>query len=634
MHRSKSCGPDNILNEFLMGGKDVLCKYLHTIFNVIFQSGHFPQSWSDGIIIPLHKKGSIHEVNNYRDITLLSCLGKLFTKILNSRLTEWAENYYIYIEGQAGFRSGMGTVDNIFVLHSLITHFINNGSKLFCAFVDFSKAFDYVVRDNLWYKLIQLGVRGNMLNIIRSMYKCTKSFVKSFGSLSEPFICQTGVRQGESLSPFLFAMYINDLEEVFITKGVAGIDTGLMELFILLYADDIVLMAENEADLQHCLEVLHEYCTRWKLSVNASKTKIVVFHKGRLPNNIHFKYGEQNIEIVTNFFYLGAVFTCGGSFMEMQKTLAGYAQNAVFKMKRYLQSFVSLKPSHVCSIFDKLIHPVLNYSCEVWGFIQATAIERVHLKFCKQLLGVKQSCQNDFVYGELGRFPLIVHRHYRIVKYWLKILKLPDRKYVKLCYKMLLYDADINPNKKNWAISVRELLFHLGYGHIWLSQSVGDEKLFLCQLRQRLQDVSMQEWYARINESSRASLYKHAFDVFGYKLYLDIVSIEKFRFSLTRLRTSSHRLCIEAGRWAKSNPIVLENRKCFQCDDIEDEYHFVLVCPVYRELRRQFIPQYYRTNPSMFKFIELLKSDQQSILRNFAMYCEKAFHQRNVCLYG
>ena len=109
-------------------------------------SGHFPQSWVDGCTITLHQKGSINNANNYRGMTLLSCLGKLFTHIPNSRLSNWADNYriYIYIEGQFGFRFCMGTIDNMFVLHSVINHIVNNNNKIFCAFVDFSKAFDYV----------------------------------------------------------------------------------------------------------------------------------------------------------------------------------------------------------------------------------------------------------------------------------------------------------------------------------------------------------------------------------------------------------------------------------------------------------------------------------------------------------
>lgn len=169
---------------------------------MVFNQGYFPVCWSEGYIVPIHKKGSLNNVENYRGITLLSVLGKLFTRVLNNRLSEWAENYYIYIEAQAGFRSNMSTVDNIFVLHGLITHLINEGRKLYCGFIDFTKAFDFVSRDVIWYKLIKLGVRGKMLNIVKSIYEQVKSKVKYNNSLSETFDCYLGVRHGECLSPF------------------------------------------------------------------------------------------------------------------------------------------------------------------------------------------------------------------------------------------------------------------------------------------------------------------------------------------------------------------------------------------------------------------------------------------------
>ena len=87
-------------------------------------------------------------------------MGKKFSRILNNRLTKWAEEYYVYIEDQAGFRECIGTVDNLFVLHGLISHTLNKTEKLICTFVDFTKTFDYVVRDILLYKLIKFGVRG------------------------------------------------------------------------------------------------------------------------------------------------------------------------------------------------------------------------------------------------------------------------------------------------------------------------------------------------------------------------------------------------------------------------------------------------------------------------------------------
>ena len=103
--------------NFFINGKETLCPYFHILFNKIFLSGYFPESWSAGEIIPLHKKGDKNNVDNYRSITLLSTLGKLFSRILNNRLSTWAETYSVYIEAQAGFREHMSTTDNSFVLH-------------------------------------------------------------------------------------------------------------------------------------------------------------------------------------------------------------------------------------------------------------------------------------------------------------------------------------------------------------------------------------------------------------------------------------------------------------------------------------------------------------------------------------
>ena len=122
------------------------------------------------MIVPLHKKGSINVTDNYRAITLLSVLGKLPTRILNNKISEWAENYLVLIETQAGFRPGTSTIDNIFVLHGLISHILNQGSKLYRAFVDYTKAFDYIIHENLWYEIIKYGLRGKIFNITISMY--------------------------------------------------------------------------------------------------------------------------------------------------------------------------------------------------------------------------------------------------------------------------------------------------------------------------------------------------------------------------------------------------------------------------------------------------------------------------------
>ena len=112
------------------------------------------------------------------------------------------------------------------------------------------------------------------------MYRDVKSEVKFDNKLSDEFSCMTGVRQGECLSPTLFAIYINDIEKEFITKGADGVDIGFKKLFLLLYADDIVINSESANDLQKGLDILNEYCQRCKLCVNQNKSKILIFRKG------------------------------------------------------------------------------------------------------------------------------------------------------------------------------------------------------------------------------------------------------------------------------------------------------------------------------------------------------------------
>ena len=212
--------------------------------------------------------GDKANVQNYRGITLLSTLSKLFTRIFNNRLTSCAEEYCIDIEAQAGFRQHMSTVDNVFVLNSLISHALNSGKKLYCSFIDFSKAVDYVVKDILWHKLLNIGARVKMFDIIVSIYHNIRSRVKYNNCPSDSFSCQLGVRQGECLSPFLFAIYVNDIENEFISKDANGIDIDVLKIFLLLYADDIIIFAESADDLQNGLDIPYDYCQYWQIKGN------------------------------------------------------------------------------------------------------------------------------------------------------------------------------------------------------------------------------------------------------------------------------------------------------------------------------------------------------------------------------
>ena len=215
-------------------------------------------------------------------------MGKLF--ILSERLNSFSDNFLILNENQTGFRHGYSTIDNIFTLYSFFEVLKVKEIKLYCAFIDFEKAFDNVWRTGLWQKCIHNNINGNICDVIRNMYKNIKSNIIFNKNISEYFPCEMGVTQGENLSPFLFALFLNDVEDYLSRHDVLGLHTIsdvledelnlLMRIFILLYAEDSALMAETPKDLQKQLYHFYQYCESWRLKVNVNKTKILCFTNG------------------------------------------------------------------------------------------------------------------------------------------------------------------------------------------------------------------------------------------------------------------------------------------------------------------------------------------------------------------
>ena len=136
--------------------------------------------------------------------------------------------------------------------------------------------------DNLWFKLIHLGLRGNILNIIKSIYESIKSRVKFCDKLGNEFFCSLGVRQGECFSPLLFSLFVIDIEDHFSHSGFEGLELHMFKIFLLLYADDIVIFANSAEELQYGLDSLPVYCNRWRMKVNVSKTELLILRKGGL----------------------------------------------------------------------------------------------------------------------------------------------------------------------------------------------------------------------------------------------------------------------------------------------------------------------------------------------------------------
>ena len=189
----------------------------------------------------------------YRGISLLSTVYKLYTAVLNDRLLKFSERN-IYCDEQNGFRPNRSCTDHIYILSSILRHRIHQNLSTYACFIDAEKAFDRVDRNLMLYKLFRYGINGNLHNNLKNIYCDSKSCVKVNGLLTSWFDIEYGVRQGDTLSPTLFGLYINDLIE-----DVKGLDLGIpthgtCKVSILVYADDVVILTENEKDLQKNLD--------------------------------------------------------------------------------------------------------------------------------------------------------------------------------------------------------------------------------------------------------------------------------------------------------------------------------------------------------------------------------------------
>ena len=521
--------------------KDILLKF----FNIILNSGVVPCDWSVGYIIPIYKqKGDPTDPANYRPITLLSCLGKLFTSIINNRLQLFAEKYDKISQNQAGFRKGFSTVDHIFALNMLINLVQNRRKKLFCAFIDLKRAFDTVWRDGLFYKMQLLDINGKCYNVVKSMYRNVKSCVSVNGERSDFFSCNIGVRQGENLSPLLFSIFLNDLEEFLCQHGnINGVSCAsdnendalytFLKVFVLLYADDTVIIAESAEDLQNALTAYASYCETWKLLVNSSKTKIVIFSRGRYQN-FNFILNNESIEIVKEYKYLGVLFSRSGSFLAAKKHIAAQATRAMFCLLK--KARLLLLPIDIqIEMFEKTVKPILLYGCEVIGTGNINVLEQVQLKFLKLILNLKKSTPNCMVYGETGVMPLKVDVHARIVSYWTKLIYPTTNNLSSKLYAIALSHFRHSIGTKfSWLENVKNILISCGFSGFWDMHTFPNRNWLIKATKQKLVDLFLNEWQSQIENNTSCYNYRLFKTKFCFENYLVTVPTKFRKYLLKR----------------------------------------------------------------------------------------------------
>jgi hypothetical protein len=620
----KSAGPDGMIAEFFKYSGNNIIKFLVVLFNKLFNDGIYPEDWKESIIVPLFKKGDINDTNNYRGISLSNICSKLYGSIINLRLQKWIELYNITGECQAGFKKDYSTIDHIFTLLAVIQKQFAQNSKLYVAFVDFEKAFDSISRNLLWPVLRKHGISGKLYRCIRSMYEDVKARVRSGAKFSSYIRCSQGVKQGDVCSPVLFSLFINELAIEIIQNGKHGISLNfeLVELFILLFADDIVLLSQTITGLQTQLNNLYSSAVRLELKVNLEKTAIVVFRKGGyLAKKEKWFYGRERISVVGAYKYLGIYFTTKISFTHACQDLVCKAKRAVLSILRSMYKFQNDSVEVFFRLFDKQVEPIVQYGSEIWGIEKGNEIEKLHLFAMKKFLHVDNRTPNDIVYGELGRMPIYINSYIACIRYWLKLLQMDGTRYPYKCYKML-YNLD-SKGKQTWVTKIRQCLCQYGFMYVWENQGVGCVKSFLMCFKQRLIDCRWQEWELHIQNSNRFSLYRQ-FKVRNCMEPYILLTMNKYvKTALIKLRCGMSSLNTHVKRFQNNTEDDLFCRLCNVSR--EDEVHFVLCCACLSDLRINLIPPKYYNQPSSFKLVLLLSTSNVNVLKNLALYLYFSF---------
>ena len=279
-------------------------------------------------------------------------------------------------------------------------------------------------------------------------------------------------------------------------------------------------------------------------------------------------------------------------------------------------------------LFDKMIAPILFHGSEIWGYQDHPAIEKVQCKFLKRLLGLSQTTSNIAVYGETGRLPLASHYHVRCFKYWLKLLSMPDHRYPKRCYS-LLKQHDMN-GRKNWVSQVREMLLKFDSMDFWNLQENYDSSKYdnvVCTFENRITDYFKKNWVVNLQNSSKLAIYASFKGSFSRENYIVNLKPREVLTHLARFTTSNHNLEIEIGRHRDK---LLSERLCKFCEKmgdivIEDEFHFLLSCKRYSELRKTLLPCIAQRKVNFDLFIELMSTTDVYIVRQLAVFVYKGF---------
>ena len=633
----KAAGVDGMPAEFLQQAyiqhnnmrEYILCPVLTKLFNAVWQ-GAYPCAWQVSALVPVPKpKGRPDVYDDHRGIAVSPVAAKLFAMVMLARLDKWAEHRGLRAAGQAGFRAGRGTPDNLFVLRHMIDSAAARKQPLFCAFIDFSKAYDRVDRPLLWRVLRGCGLHGAALRTLQTMYESVRMQVRMRGKLGCAFESGVGVKQGCPLSPLLFGILVDRLEP-FLERHCPGAGAQLAPVFVraLLYADDVVIASETAEGLRSMLQALEVFCRANSLFVNTTKSEVVIYGRrwisSAMPGEHVFPFNGAPLPIKTSYLYLGLRFEDG-------QPCRSHIRTAVDKAKKAMHALIGKSRGQglhsvdlLCHLFDALVKPILCYGCEVWAidwvaamcrtgnFASGIGEEQVHKPFLRQIMGVCKSTTTAAMFKDLNRVPIPMFWLRMGVKLWNRALSRPHGDILRAAVLQNASMASdpslpIQGRRRMWSFSFTKCMDELGI--TWRDAQGVPQRVDLPGLEHRMAERWQQREWGHIDDLGEAwalqpCAVRAAPEGFsrGFKLYTYAhwfapetwVRAESWTRHLTRadhvrvmaqLRLGSHWLQIQQGRCTRT---PRSQRCCTHCDGcVEDEAH-ILQCPKYLDLRQRY----------------------------------------------
>jgi hypothetical protein len=643
LKNNKAAGLDLIRNEIIKSMNSKAVSMIILVFNKILKSGVYPKTWCEGVITSLYKSGDRDDENNYRGITITSCLSKLFNSILNERLVMFRKENNIDTKEQIAYQRGASTVDHIFTFNTIIEKYKKANKPLYCCFVDMKKAFDSVLHSAILLKLLKIGAVGNFFQIIKNMYENTKLSVKLNNSERTDFFdSELGIRQGDNLSPNLFNLIMNDLPKQLRDTNCDPIWLNQNQYNCMMYADDIVLLSETKQGLEKAISTTILYSKNQGLALNFKKTKVMLISKGGKFSKEIFKADDNILEEVKQYKYLGITFTNNGSLKAARTNLYNVAIKAMYGLKNLIRN-IYLKVSTMLHLFTTLIQPIVSYACEVTSIINVSnnllnndegnvnffqtvmslPQEKIHIHFCRYILGVNNKATTLAVLSELGRVPIFIHNIKRMLKFHNKC---------KINTKSLLYESYIESKNS-------ELPWYEFIDYILKKAGIEDTESEYCENMacSKLLDLYNCYWKESVyndirqgNMRNKLRTYRQFKTIYEYEPYLKCISDFRTRQTICKFRISNHRLRIETGRFKN---IPLDERKCNECNVVEDEIHFLTECSKFANLRLSLYECMSETCENFGelcnkdKFIYMMSTCNESAIKEIGKYLVKSMEK-------